>query len=95
MKKVKDMSPKQPRFLNPFHIVMASKIVLSFPSILKKMGDQRCRLLHCGGQNGFASGDQHNQVDGHSHAVTVIETMKGFIFGGHIECEGFKQQLEK
>jgi hypothetical protein len=64
-----------------------SVIISTIPSIFSDFGQQSCRLLYRGSRDGFDFSSFHKKVDGHSHTITIIETTKGFIFGGYTPCE--------
>jgi hypothetical protein len=76
-----------PKRIDP---VMASSIdsviISSIPDIFKVLGKKSYQLLYRGSRDGFRSIPLHQKVDGHSHTVTIVETTKGFIFGGYMAC---------
>jgi hypothetical protein len=63
-----------------------STIISSIPSIFSSFGSKSYRLLYRGSRDGFNPRSWHEKVDGHSHTITLIETTKGFIFGGYVVC---------
>jgi hypothetical protein len=59
-----------------------SKILKSFPTILKEFAVQPWKLLYRGSRDGFKSSDFHSKCDHERNTLTLIETTKDFIFGG-------------
>jgi hypothetical protein len=53
------------------------------PTILRDVGAKSWELLYRGSIDGFMANDFHRKCDGQSHTLMVIETTKGFIFGGY------------
>jgi hypothetical protein len=72
--------------LMPLMPSIDSTIISSIPSIFNAFGSKSSRLLYRGSRDGFNSRSLHEKVDGHSHTITLIETTKGFIFGGYVVC---------
>jgi hypothetical protein len=64
-----------------------SVIISSIASIFDVLKSKSYQLLYRGSRDGFDSKSLHQRIDGHSHTLTIIETTKGFIFGGYIACE--------
>jgi hypothetical protein len=64
-----------------------SLIISSIPNIFSVFGKTSYQLLYRGSRDGFRSGPFHQRVDGHSHTVTIVETTKGFVFGGYMVCQ--------
>jgi hypothetical protein len=63
-------------------IQIESLIVDNYPTILKEFRKNPWKLLYRGSRDGFKASDFHGKCDNESNTVTLIETMKGFIFGG-------------
>jgi hypothetical protein len=59
-----------------------SLIVREFPPILSDIRGKSFTLLYRGSRDGFRGSNFHAKCDGHAPTVTVIESTKGFIFGG-------------
>jgi hypothetical protein len=59
-----------------------STIITSLPLIFQEFWDKKWTLLYRGSVNGFSSSSFHDKCDGHGNTITIIETTKGFIFGG-------------
>lgn len=45
--------------------------------------NKKLKLLYRGSRDGFGSSDFHSKCDGHSNTITMIETTKGYVFGGY------------
>jgi hypothetical protein len=60
-----------------------SKILTTLPACLKEFAGKRWQLIYRGSRDGFGVSDFHKKCDGHANTVTVIETTKGFVFGGY------------
>jgi hypothetical protein len=60
-----------------------STILTEFPSIFSKFQDKRKTLLYRGSRDGFQSSSFHSRCDDKPFTITIIETTKGFIFGGY------------
>jgi hypothetical protein len=60
-----------------------SVIVREMPAIFSIFGDRKLDLLYRGSRDGFGSSVFHNRCDGRSRTVTIVETAKGFVFGGY------------
>jgi hypothetical protein len=92
LKKDEDRTMKSLRFCDSMQSVsnsisrLDSIIISSIPSIFNEFGSKTYRLLYRGSRDGFDSVHFHAKVDGHSNTVTIIETTKGFIFGGYMKC---------
>jgi hypothetical protein len=59
-----------------------SLILKSIPPFLRELCLNTPTLLYRGTTHGFSSSDFHTKCDGSANTLTVIETTKGFIFGG-------------
>jgi hypothetical protein len=92
LKKEEDRTTKVHRFCSSSQSVsnsvlrLDSVIISSIPTIFNEFGNKTYRLLYRGSRDGFDSVHFHANVDGHSNTVTIIETTKGFIFGGFMKC---------
>jgi hypothetical protein len=65
------------------HVKLLDSLILrEIPSELQKLVGQSWELLYRGSRDGFAASNFHCKCDGRSNTVSVIETTKGFIFGG-------------
>jgi hypothetical protein len=63
-------------------ICFESLIVTDYPTILSEFANKTWKLLYRGSRDGFRSSNFHEKCDGQSNTLTLIETTKGFIFGG-------------
>jgi hypothetical protein len=63
-----------------------SVIISSIPDIFQVSGKKSYQVLYRGSRDGFRSIFLHQKVDGHSHTAMIVETTKGFIFGGYMAC---------
>jgi hypothetical protein len=52
------------------------------PLCLRDLHGKRWTLLYRGSRDGFGGSNFHQKCDGQSNTLTVIETTKGFVFGG-------------
>jgi hypothetical protein len=59
-----------------------SEILDTLPQCLKEFARKQWTLLYRGSRDGFTGSNFHGKCDGRSNTLTVIETTKGFIFGG-------------
>jgi hypothetical protein len=59
-----------------------SLIVKDYPRILEEFERKKWKLLYRGSRDGFRVSNFHAKCDGQSNTLTLIETTKGFIFGG-------------
>jgi hypothetical protein len=59
-----------------------SLIIHDYPKILREFEKQTWKLLYRGSRDGFRPSDFHGKCENQSNTVTLIETTKGFIFGG-------------
>jgi hypothetical protein len=59
-----------------------SQILRAIPSELKDSCGGLWTLLYRGSRDGFAASNFHSKCDRRSNTVTVIETTKGYVFGG-------------
>jgi hypothetical protein len=64
-------------------VPFASTILNEYPSILSKFQDKQKTLLYRGSRDGFQCSSFHSRCDGKPFTITIIETTKGFIFGGY------------
>jgi hypothetical protein len=53
------------------------------PAILSRFENEQMILLYRGSRDGFQGSSFHSQCDGKPHTITIIETTKGYIFGGY------------
>jgi hypothetical protein len=81
LKGVNDPSVDKTRYLGIE--LKDSKIVASFPLIFSEFAQKRFVLLYRGSRDGFDGSSFHRHCDGKSHTITIVETSKGFIFGGY------------
>jgi hypothetical protein len=59
-----------------------STILPTIPLCLRDLQEKRWTLLYHGSRDGFGASNFHQKCDGKSNTLTVIETTKGFVFGG-------------
>jgi hypothetical protein len=59
-----------------------STILRTIPPILKEFCEFAWTLLYRGSRDGFAASNYHSKCDGYSNTISLIETTKGYIFGG-------------
>jgi hypothetical protein len=59
-----------------------SRILSTIPLCLRDLPLNRWMLLYRGSRDGFQGSNFHAKCDGKSNTLTVIETTKGFVFGG-------------
>jgi hypothetical protein len=59
-----------------------SLIVKDYPNILSDFANKVWKLLYRGSRDGFGTSKFHGKCDGQSNTLTLIETTKGFVFGG-------------
>jgi hypothetical protein len=59
-----------------------SIILPTLPLCLRDLPGKRWTLLYRGSRDGFGGSDFHQKCNGKSNTLTVIETTKGFVFGG-------------
>jgi hypothetical protein len=71
-------SPRWRRNRLPFE----SLIVREFPPLLADIRGKSWTLLCRGSRDGFRASNFHAKCDGRSPTVTLIESTKGFVFGG-------------
>jgi hypothetical protein len=64
-----------------------SVIISDFPEIFAEFRGKRFSLLWRGGRDGFSEHDFHNRCNGHANTLTLIEDIKGNIFGGFTPVE--------
>jgi hypothetical protein len=62
--------------------LLESAILPRIPRCLEDFEEKRWTLLYRGSRDGFAASNFHRKCDGRSHTLTIIETTKGFVFGG-------------
>jgi hypothetical protein len=53
-----------------------------YPKLLDDFVSKTWKLLYRGSRDGFLASNFHGKCDGQSNTLTLIETTKGFIFGG-------------
>jgi hypothetical protein len=61
-----------------------SLILKDYPNILSDFSNKVWKLLYRGSRDGFGASNFHGKCDNESNTLTLIETTKGFIFGGFI-----------
>jgi hypothetical protein len=59
-----------------------SLILKDYPKILSDFSNKVWKLLYRGSRDGFGASKFHEKCDNESNTLTLIETTKGFIFGG-------------
>jgi hypothetical protein len=59
-----------------------STIFCERPSILSEFFEKKWHVVYRGSRDGFGAATFHAKCNGQSNTLTVIETTKGFIFGG-------------
>jgi hypothetical protein len=59
-----------------------SMIAKYYPNILNEFVNKTWKLLYRGSRDGFRVSNFHGKCDNQSNTLTLIETTKGFIFGG-------------
>jgi hypothetical protein len=59
-----------------------STIITHCPRILSEFRTMKWNLLYRGSVDGFRASDFHRKCDNQSNTLTLIETTKGFVFGG-------------
>jgi hypothetical protein len=65
------------------HLVpLQSTILRTIPWILKEFCESAWILLYRGSRDDFAASNFHSKCDSHSNTILLIETTKGYIFGG-------------
>jgi hypothetical protein len=65
------------------HAMIESVILEERPEIFSIFGSKRFELLYRGSRDGFGSSVFHKRCNGKSGTVTIVQTAKGFIFGGY------------
>jgi hypothetical protein len=65
-----------------YHRRIESTIINDCPGILREFQDQKWTLFYRGSRDGFQASNFHAKCDNQSNTLTLIETTKGFIFGG-------------
>jgi hypothetical protein len=68
-----------------------SLILSHIPSSLKDFQGKKWTLMYRGSRDGFMAANFHGRCDGRPNTLTIIETTKGYIFGGYTPAMGFKQ----
>jgi hypothetical protein len=63
-------------------VPFTSTILTEFPSVLLEFEKKRWILQYRGTRDGFRSSNFHTKCDGRVNTITLIETTKGYIFGG-------------
>jgi hypothetical protein len=69
-----------------FHIrrvFLDSTIMKELPPILSRFDNKQMTLLYRGSRDGVQGSSFHSRCDGKPHTITIIETTKGYIFGGY------------
>jgi hypothetical protein len=85
LKCIEDDSIRKRRYFPAeMRIQIDSVIISSIPSIFDVLKSKSYQLLYRGSRDGFNSTALHQRVNHHSHTLTIVETTKGFIFGGYI-----------
>jgi hypothetical protein len=56
--------------------------VKDYPNILNDFSNKVWKLLYRGSRDGFGASNFHGKCDNESNTLTLIETTKGFMFGG-------------
>jgi hypothetical protein len=64
------------------HSRIDSSIVKIIPPVLRDFGGKSWTLLYRGSRDGFGSSTFHSKCDGQANTVTLIESTKGYVFGG-------------
>jgi hypothetical protein len=59
-----------------------SVIIKDCPMILSEFREKIWKLLYRGSRDGFKASNFHEKCDNQTNTLTLIETTKGFIFGG-------------
>jgi hypothetical protein len=72
---------KSERYLNRV-IEFESLIIHNCPNILRDFEKNTWKLLYRGSRDGFGASNFHAKCDNQPNTLTLIETTKGFIFGG-------------
>jgi hypothetical protein len=63
-------------------ISIESTILSTKPAVFNEFERKQWKLVYRGSRDGFGLSNFHSKCDGESNTVTIIQTMKGFIFGG-------------
>jgi hypothetical protein len=63
-------------------VPFTSTILTEIPSVLCEFEKKRWTLHYRGTRDGFKASTFHEKIDGRVNTVTIIETTKGYIFGG-------------
>jgi hypothetical protein len=72
--------PKGRRFALPS---IDSLIISECPAIFSEFVGSDLQLLYRGSRDGFQSSDFHRLCNGHSHTLTLVLSMDGYVFGGY------------
>jgi hypothetical protein len=64
-----------------------SAIVSEFPPVLSVIEGKKTRLLYRGTRDGFTRASCTPRVAGHSNLLILVQTKRGWIFGGYAHCE--------
>jgi hypothetical protein len=65
-----------------YRLLLESSILRRIPGCLAEFAMKQWTLLYRGSRDGFSTSNFHGKCDGRSNTLTVIETTKGFVFGG-------------
>jgi hypothetical protein len=65
----------------------ASTIVSEFPAVLSVIEGKNARLLYRGTRDGFGGSNYHSRLVGHSNLLIIVESSRGWIFGGYAHCK--------
>jgi hypothetical protein len=76
-----EIDPRSGRYVNRV-IGFESLIVHNYLKILTEFEKNTWKLLYRGSRDGFKASNFHGECDNQSNTLTLIETTKGFIFGG-------------
>jgi hypothetical protein len=74
--------PFKSKFKSQRYSGFQSQIVRDYPMILGKSKETNWKLLYRGSRDGFTASNFHEKCDNRTNTLTLIETTKGFIFGG-------------
>jgi hypothetical protein len=65
-----------------YRLLLDSSILGEIPGCLEEFAAKRWTLLYRGSRDGFSASNFHEKCDGRANTLAVIETTKGFVFGG-------------
>jgi hypothetical protein len=60
-----------------------SKILSEIPPVLSEFENKRWILRYRGTRDGFRASNFHSKCNGKKNTITIIETTKGYVFGGY------------